>query len=90
MTAGALVSAIVVGLVAGALGRLAVPAREAMPRRLALLLGVTAALLATVLAVLGGVDARSIGLPGVISQAGCAGLTVILVATFSDRRHPSR
>ncbi|MGN9768345.1 GlsB/YeaQ/YmgE family stress response membrane protein [Micromonospora sp. SD12] len=90
MTSGALVSAIVVGLVAGALGRLAVPAREAIPRWLALVLGVTAALLATVLAVLGGVDARSTGLPGVIGQAGCASLTVILVATFSDRRHPSR
>lgn len=30
------------------------------------------------------------GLPGVIGQAGCAGLAVILVATFSERRHPSR
>ncbi|MEU4770899.1 GlsB/YeaQ/YmgE family stress response membrane protein [Micromonospora sp. NPDC023644] len=90
MTVSALVSAIVVSLVAGALGRPAVPARDAIPRWLALVLGVTTALLATILAVLVGVDARNIGLLGVVGQAGCAGLAVILVAIGAGRRQPSR
>lgn len=90
MTVSALVSAIVVGLVAGTLGRLVVPARDAIPLWLALVLGVTAALLATILAVLVGVDARGIGLLGVVGQAGCAGLTVILVTIGAGRRQPSR
>ncbi|MEV1142121.1 GlsB/YeaQ/YmgE family stress response membrane protein [Micromonospora sp. NPDC049799] len=81
-----MLGAIVVGLVAGALGHLAVPARDAIPRWLAPVLGVTAALLATVVAVLSGVDVRGLGLPGFIAQAGCASLTVILAATGAGRR----
>ncbi|SCL14275.1 hypothetical protein GA0070616_0394 [Micromonospora nigra] len=90
MTVSVLVSAIVVGLFTGALGRLAVPACDAIPRWLAMVLGVTAAMLVTILAVLSGIDARSLGLPGVLAQAGCATLTVILVATAADRRQSSR
>ncbi|MEW2386095.1 GlsB/YeaQ/YmgE family stress response membrane protein [Micromonospora sp. NPDC047707] len=86
MTVSAVLGAIAVGLVAGALGHLAAPAREAIPRWLAAILGVTAALLATVLAALSGIDVRGIGLAGVIAQAGCASLTVILITTGTGYR----
>ena len=49
-------TAIVIGLIIGALGRLVVPGKQTMPIWLTLLIGVVAALIGTFLAALIGVD----------------------------------
>ena len=50
MTVDGIISAIIVGLVIGALGRLVVPGRQSLPIWLTLVIGVVAALVGTVLA----------------------------------------
>lgn len=50
MTITGLISALVIGLIIGALGRLVVPGRQSIPIWLTLLVGVVAALLGTVVA----------------------------------------
>ncbi|GAA0520641.1 hypothetical protein Ade02nite_94510 [Paractinoplanes deccanensis] len=49
-------TAIIIGLIIGALGRLVVPGKQSIPLWLTLLIGVVAALLGTFLAALVGVD----------------------------------
>lgn len=50
MTVNGIISAIIVGLIIGALGRLVVPGRQGIPIWLTMLIGVGAALLGTVFA----------------------------------------
>ena len=50
MTVTGIITAIIVGLVVGALGRLVVPGRQNMPIWLTIVIGIVAALLGTVLA----------------------------------------
>ncbi|GAA2528679.1 GlsB/YeaQ/YmgE family stress response membrane protein [Pilimelia columellifera] len=50
MTIGGIISALVVGLIIGALGRLVLPGRQSIPVWLTMAIGVAAALLGTVIA----------------------------------------
>ncbi|MFF5072805.1 GlsB/YeaQ/YmgE family stress response membrane protein [Micromonospora olivasterospora] len=84
MTGVALVSALAVGLVVGALGGLMVPAPVA-PRWLTLVAGVAAALLGAVLVRLAGVDGARLRLLDLLAPAGLAGVGVALVAATAGR-----
>ncbi|KIR62285.1 MULTISPECIES: transglycosylase [Micromonospora] len=85
MTVAALVSAVVVGLVVGALGRLAVPGRPTAPLWLTLVVGVVAALAGSVVARLAGANGQGFRLVDVVVQAGMAGVGVVLVAATAGR-----
>jgi len=80
-------TAIIIGLVIGALGRLVVPGKQNIPIWLTLVIGVVAALVGTLLAGLFGVDQT----PGIdwielILQVGLAAAGVALVAGMRARR----
>jgi uncharacterized membrane protein YeaQ/YmgE (transglycosylase-associated protein family) len=80
-------TAIVIGLIIGALGRLVVPGKQNIPIWLTLVIGVVAALVGTLLAGLFGVD----NTPGIdwielILQVGLAAIGVAAVAGMRARR----
>lgn len=50
MTAGGIVSAIIIGAIIGALGRLVVPGRQAIPIWLTIVIGIVAALIGSLIA----------------------------------------
>jgi len=88
VTVTGIITALIVGLIIGALGRLVVPGRQSMPIWLTMVIGVVAALLGTVLA-------RAIGIstdtPGVdwgelVVQVVVAAIGVALVAGIGSRR----
>ena len=87
MTVAGIISALIVGLIIGALGRLVVPGKQNIPIWLTMLIGVGAALLGTVIA-------RSVGLantPGfdwteLLIQVVLAAIGVALVVGVSGRR----
>ena len=54
MTAGGIITALIIGLIIGALGRLVVPGRQSIPIWLTLVIGVVAALLGSAIARAGG------------------------------------
>jgi uncharacterized membrane protein YeaQ/YmgE (transglycosylase-associated protein family) len=54
MTAGGIITALIIGLIIGALGRLVVPGRQNIPIWLTLVIGVVAALLGSAIARAGG------------------------------------
>ena len=59
MTVTGIISAIIVGLIIGALGRLVLPGRQAIPIWLTILIGIVAALIGTFIAVALGVGSTS-------------------------------
>jgi len=74
-------TAIIVGLIIGALGRLVVPGRQNIPIWLTLLIGVVAALVGTYIAGLIGVaDTRGIDWIELLLQIGLAAVGVAIVA----------
>jgi uncharacterized membrane protein YeaQ/YmgE (transglycosylase-associated protein family) len=80
-------TAIVIGLIIGALGRLVVPGKQNIPIWLMLVIGVVAALIGTLLAGAFGVDDT----PGIdwielILQVGLAAIGVAVVAGMRARR----
>ncbi|HET6530090.1 MAG TPA: GlsB/YeaQ/YmgE family stress response membrane protein [Actinoplanes sp.] len=80
-------TAIIIGLIIGALGRLVVPGKQNIPIWLTLVIGVVAALVGTLLAGAIGVDET----PGIdwielILQVGLAAAAVALVAGLRARR----
>ena len=80
-------TAIVIGLIIGALGRLVVPGKQNIPIWLTLVIGVVAALVGTLLAGAFGVDDT----PGIdwielILQVGLAAIGVAVVAGMRARR----
>jgi uncharacterized membrane protein YeaQ/YmgE (transglycosylase-associated protein family) len=80
-------TAIIIGLIIGALGRLVVPGKQNIPIWLTLVIGVVAALLGTLLAGAIGVDDT----PGIdwielILQVGLAAVGVALIAGVRARR----
>jgi uncharacterized membrane protein YeaQ/YmgE (transglycosylase-associated protein family) len=80
-------TAIIIGLIIGALGRLVVPGKQNIPIWLTLLIGVVAALLGTLLAgALGVADTRGIDWIELILQVGFAAAGVALVAGIRSRR----
>ncbi|MFC0003531.1 hypothetical protein [Micromonospora siamensis] len=87
MTGAALVSALLVGLAMGTVGRLVVPRRRAVPVWLTVAAGVAAALLGTIVARLDGVDVRDSG-GRLLVQAGAAGVAVLLAVRAAAGRRP--
>lgn len=92
MTVTGIISAIVIGLIIGVLGRLVLPGKQRIPIWLTILVGIAAALVGTALA-------RAIGLPTATSgvdwtellvQVIVAAVGVGLVSTLAGRRRVSR
>jgi uncharacterized membrane protein YeaQ/YmgE (transglycosylase-associated protein family) len=81
------ITAIIIGLIIGALGRLVVPGKQNIPIWLTLLIGVVAAILGTLLAGAFGVaETRGIDWIELILQVALAALGVAIVAGTRGRR----
>ncbi|WP_214321143.1 GlsB/YeaQ/YmgE family stress response membrane protein [Nonomuraea sediminis] len=82
-----IISAIVIGVVIGALGRLVIPGRQHMPIWLTILIGIVAALIGTAIAtVLGVADTRGIDWIELGIQVALAALGVSLTQGLYGRR----
>jgi uncharacterized membrane protein YeaQ/YmgE (transglycosylase-associated protein family) len=80
-------TAIIIGLIIGALGRLVVPGKQNLPIWLTLVIGVVAALLGTFVAAAIGVDdTRGIDWIELILQIGFAAVGVAIAAGIRQRR----
>ena len=86
MTITGVITALVVGLIVGALGRLAVPGRQNIPIWLTLAIGVGAALLGTVIVRLAGVDTAGFSAVELLMQVILAAGAVVLIAGTAARR----
>jgi uncharacterized membrane protein YeaQ/YmgE (transglycosylase-associated protein family) len=85
VTITGIITALIVGLIIGALGRLVVPGKQNIPLWLTMLIGVGAALLGTVIA-RAFVDTRGFSIVELLFQVGLAALGVALVAGIGGRR----
>ncbi|MBX7266878.1 GlsB/YeaQ/YmgE family stress response membrane protein [Micromonospora sp. Llam7] len=83
MTIAGIVAALAVGLAVGALGRLVVPGRAAVPLWLTMTIGAVAALLGAITAWLAGVQGFS--LLALVVQAGLAAVGVVIVVATAGR-----
>ena len=92
MTVTGIITAIVIGAIIGALGRLVVPGRQPIPIWLTIVVGIVAAFIGTFIA-------RAIGIPTdtggidwleLIAQVVVAAIGVILVANIYGRRSVRR
>ncbi|MDR7278616.1 GlsB/YeaQ/YmgE family stress response membrane protein [Catenuloplanes atrovinosus] len=91
MTLMGIITALIVGLVIGALGRLVVPGRQNIPLWLTLVIGVAAALLGTVIArTMGYADTAGFDWRELVTQVVLAAIGVALVTGFAGRRSVSR
>ena len=91
MTVTGIISAIVVGLIVGALGRLVVPGKQNIPIWLTIVVGIVAALIGTFIArFLGVADTRGFDWIELIIQIVLAAIGVILVANLYSRRGVQR
>ena len=91
MTVTGIITALIVGLIIGALGRLVVPGKQNIPLWLTLVIGVVAALLGTVLARATGVaDTRGFDWIEFLFQVVLAAVGVALVAGYGSRRRITR
>ena len=91
MTVTGIISAIIVGLVIGALGRLVVPGRQNIGILMTMLVGVVAALLGTVIARATGVaDTSGVDWIELLFQVVLAAVGVFLVAGLMGRRRSMR
>ena len=80
-------TAIIIGLIIGALGRLVVPGKQNLPIWLTLVIGVVAALLGTfVAAAVGVADTRGVDWIELILQVGFAAVGVAIAAGIKQRR----
>jgi uncharacterized membrane protein YeaQ/YmgE (transglycosylase-associated protein family) len=80
-------TAIIVGLVIGALGRLVVPGKQNIPIWLTLLIGIVAAFIGTfIAAAIGVADTRGIDWIELILQIALAAGGVLLVSNYRGRR----
>jgi uncharacterized membrane protein YeaQ/YmgE (transglycosylase-associated protein family) len=87
VTVGGIISALIVGLIIGALGRLVLPGRQAIPVWLTILIGIGAALLGTAIARATGVaDTNGVDWIEVFIQVVLAAVGVALVSGFYGRR----
>ena len=88
MTVTGIVTAIIIGLIVGALGRLVVPGRQSMPIWLTIVVGIIAAFIGTALAHAIGISTNT---PGVdwgelLCQVIVAAVGVAIVAVVGSRR----
>lgn len=89
MTVAGLISAIIVGLIIGALGRLVVPGRQSIPIWLTIVVGIVAALIGTALAQAVGVAVTDgVDWIELVFQIGLAALGVLLVTRMRSGRSP--
>jgi uncharacterized membrane protein YeaQ/YmgE (transglycosylase-associated protein family) len=87
VTATGVITAIIIGLIVGALGRLVVPGRQNIPIWLTIVVGIGAALLGTAIARSTGVaDTKGVDWIEILIQVGLAALGVLLVVSLSGRR----
>ena len=87
MTVTGIITAIVIGAIIGALGRLVVPGKQAIPIWLTIVVGIVAAFIGTFIARLFGVaDTRGIDWIELIIQIIVAAIGVGLVAGLYGRR----
>ena len=87
MTVTGIISALIVGLIIGALGRLVVPGKQNIPIWLTMLIGVGAALLGTVIArAVGLVDTAGFDWTELLFQIVLAAIGVAIVAGVAGRR----
>jgi uncharacterized membrane protein YeaQ/YmgE (transglycosylase-associated protein family) len=87
VTVSGILSALIVGLIIGALGRLVVPGRQSIPIWLTIVIGIVAALLGTAIARAAGLaDTNGVDWIEVFIQVGLAALGVALVAGIGGRR----
>ena len=88
MTVTGIITAIIIGLIVGALGRLVVPGRQSMPIWLTIVVGIIAAFIGTALAHAIGISTNT---PGVdwgelVCQVVVAAVGVAIVAALGNRR----
>jgi uncharacterized membrane protein YeaQ/YmgE (transglycosylase-associated protein family) len=87
VTVAAIIWAIVIGAIIGALGRLVVPGRQAMPVWLTILVGIVAAFIGTAIArALGVANTNGVDWIEHAIQVGVAALGVLLLTGFGRRR----
>jgi uncharacterized membrane protein YeaQ/YmgE (transglycosylase-associated protein family) len=87
MTISGIISAIIIGLIIGALGRLVVPGRQSIPIWLTIVIGIVAAFVGTLLAaVIGVANTSGIDWIELIFQVVLAAAGVYLVAGSYRRR----
>ncbi|HEX8305326.1 MAG TPA: GlsB/YeaQ/YmgE family stress response membrane protein [Jatrophihabitans sp.] len=91
MTVTGIITALIVGLVIGALGRLVVPGKQNIPIWLTMLIGVGAALLGTVIArSVGLADTNGLDWTELLIQVVLAAIGVALVVGLAGRRGVTR
>ena len=91
MTITGIITAIIIGLIIGALGRLVVPGKQNIPIWLTMVIGVVAALLGTVIANAIGVgDTKGVDWIELLFQVALAAIGVALVAGLGGRRGVTR
>lgn len=92
MTVTGIITALIVGLIIGALGRLVVPGRQNIPIWLTMVIGVVAALIGTVLARALGIATETNGIDWLelLVQVALAAIGVALVAGFWSRSRTRR
>ena len=91
MTVTGIITALIVGVINGALGCLVVPGRQNIPLWLTLVIGVVAALLGTVIARATGVaDTKGFDWIELLFQVVLAAIGVALVAGVGGRRRITR
>jgi uncharacterized membrane protein YeaQ/YmgE (transglycosylase-associated protein family) len=91
MTVTGIITALIIGLIIGALGRLVVPGRQNIPIWLTMVIGVVAALLGTVIArAIGVADTKGIDWIELLFQVVLAAIGVALVAGLASRRRLTR
>jgi uncharacterized membrane protein YeaQ/YmgE (transglycosylase-associated protein family) len=84
-----IITAIIIGLIIGALGRLVVPGKQNIPIWLTIIIGIVAALIGTfIAAALGVANTRGIDWIELIIQVVLAAIGVSLAAGAYSRRRP--
>jgi len=91
MSATGIITALIIGLIIGALGRLVVPGKQNIPIWLTMVIGVVAALLGTVIANAVGVNnTKGVDWIELLFQVVLAAIGVALVAGIGSRRGVTR